>query len=161
GYNTATTSVDIQTPGVEITGLDTSRSTASPDEPFSVGIGIATNNERSVSPQQEVRPHSTPYPLTLANGLRGVPLKVCSSNIAVGTVVGGYPDADPKCRKATVEQLHDSTDVFSFHSVGAGTTSICVYEDGVALVQTDNACRDVTVSPKTISINGRDQLGSG
>src|SRR5262249_51776564 len=85
GYNTTSTTIEIETRGVEITGPDLSRSTGSADEPFSVDVGIATNNLRSVSPQQEVRPHSTPYPLTLANGLRGVPLKVCSSNTAVGT----------------------------------------------------------------------------
>ncbi len=161
GYNSDTLTIDVQTAGVEINSLDTSRSTGSSDEPFSVGIGIPTNNLHSVSPQQEVRPNSSAYPLLYANSLYGVPIKVCSSVPGVGTITGGYADSDPYCRQTTIEQLHDESNVFAFHSVSAGTTTVCVYEDGEPLTLTDNSCQDVTVAAKTMTIHGPERLGAG
>ena len=161
GYNSDSLTISVETAAAEINGLDTSRAVGSTDEPFSVDIGLATNNLHSVSPQQEVRPTSAAYPLQFINSLYGVPLKVCSSNTAVGTIVGGAADGDPKCRQTTIEQLHDGTDVFSFHAAGLGTTTVCVVEDGAALVPVETACRDVTVALKSIDINGRSRLGAG
>ena len=72
----------METAPAEINALETSRAVGSTDEPFSVDIGLPTNNQHSVSPQQEVRPNSAAYPLQFVNSLYGVPLKELSGREA-------------------------------------------------------------------------------
>ncbi len=160
GFNGDTEIIDIPTPGVRIRGLDTTRSTASRDEPFYVDVGVAEDDETNLDTVQEVRPQSTAYPLTLVGSKRGVPLKVCSSNTAVGTIVGGTTSGN--CSRGLVEQLHSNTATFAFHSgTTADVTTVYVAEDGEALILTDASSRDVQVAADTVNITGPSALGAG
>jgi hypothetical protein len=163
GYNTPQAVIDVPNPGVSLSALDRTVR-LSEVEPFNVDIGVA--NTRTVARQQEVRPQSAAYPLPLFQTIvRGVPLKVCSTNTTVGIIQGGDPDpGDARCRRGGVEQLNDSSDMFSFKAVGLdppanNTTTVCIYEDGVPLLLPSDRCKDVRVDPKTIRITGHPKVG--
>jgi hypothetical protein len=160
GYNPDSLLIGIVTPAVRLRDLDGTRSTAARDDQFFVDIGVPKGNRSNLESVQEVRPHSASYPLPFVNGEYGVPLKVCSSNTAVGTIVGGTASAN--CSKGTIEQLRTNIDIFAFRSgTTPDVTEVFVAEDGVALDLTAAASKEVQVAADAVRITGPDALGAG
>lgn len=78
GYNTGVVSATIVQPAIILSGLQTTFTTASPNEAFQAFIGVPSSNNSSLSAFQSVRIGGTPVTLTITN-----------SNGTTGTLVTG------------------------------------------------------------------------
>jgi len=104
--------IPVVQPGLHIAGLASSRTSQSPNDPFSVQSGVLNSHYNMANTQKARRDGP------------GIPLSVCSSNAAVGIIAGENPTTH--CLPIYIVAGTDETaaNALQFDAIAAGTTSV-------------------------------------
>ncbi|MFI5396430.1 MAG: hypothetical protein ACHQ9S_12935 [Candidatus Binatia bacterium] len=166
-YGSVPSNVGMNNPGDQITGVDTTRSSASAPDPFSVQFGSARSSLTGLQYVQEVRAENTtagyglPYQNTGSN-VFGIPFQVCSSNPGAGSVTGCTPDPiNSNCQDCVVQQLSSSVSLSLVAGLQGGTTCVSVNDYGTLLQPTSKSTICVNFVASTIGMSDEHALGNG
>lgn len=143
--------IEIVQSGLQITALDTSLTSQSPNDDFYVVTGVPSMSLRAVSNEQAVR-----------HGASQLPVSVCSSRPLVGQIVGADSTS---CKVVYVQPEHSRTaaGALYFDPIGNDPTTdtTTVTAAAAGYISTDAASKDVKVANVILKISGADKLGSG
>jgi len=149
GFTSNSADVTVVQPGLDVSGLTAAVTTLTPDDLFSVRIGVPSGI--GISPLQAVRVGGSPITAT-----------VVSSAPAVGDLITLPDSASPVTVTIDVGASSSPSNLASggvlFEPLTVGTTDVSATIPG--FVSTSNATRTVTVSEPGMTVNGT-TVGAG
>jgi hypothetical protein len=145
GFSSATATINVVRPALQLSGLDTTSTSLSADDPFQVQIGLPASGNGFLSPAQAVRRGGTALTATITH--TNAPAAQLITTGATGQTVTVTIPAGQSISASTV-----AAGGVAFHPVTTGQTTVSATIPG--FTATTAASAAVTVSVPTIAMIG-------
>ena len=151
GFTSNAANVTVLTPAFDLSGVPTSLTTFSPDDPFQVRLGLPNSLQTGLSVQQAVRSGGATVTATITSSATSVgdliTLPDSTSPVAVGIVAGQSQSPNSVAAGGV-----------AFNPIAAGTSTLSATIPG--FIATDAASADVSVTAPGISVSAA-TVGAG